>query len=222
MKKTLLVVTLSILSFSSALAQAITVTSLNSNPAEVNSDFTVNIEYTTTNSNDIIYIGLELKNSDGSWAATIAEAFVNPVGASGTDVATSAVVTVPSGVTPSIDLTGGQYYELKVELNAEAWAGWLAGDYPAMTLAAEGTLSVDSNQISKLKVYPNPAFNSLNILGIIKENSDVKINNLQGQTVYSTKNLKNSSIDISQLASGIYLLSIKESNKNRYIKFVKK
>lgn len=222
MKKTLLVLTLSILTFTGAFAQAITVTSLSSNPVEVNSNFTVNIDYTTTNANDIIYIGLELKNSDGSWAATIAEAFVNPVGTSGTDVSTSAIVNVPSATTPSVDLAGGQYYELKVELNAEAWAGWLAGDYPAMTLAAEGTLSIENNELNKLRVYPNPVSDRLSISGIGNKVSDIRIKDLLGKSVYSDINFHSEYIDTSNFLNGIYILSIKDGSSVRNVKFIKK
>ena len=222
MKKTLLVLTLSILTFSGAFAQAITVTSLSSNPVEVNSNFTVNIDYTTTNANDIIYIGLELKNSDGSWAATITEAFVNPVGASGTDVSTSAIVNVPSATIPSTDLAGGQYYELKVELNAEAWAGWLAGDYPAMTLAAEGTLSIENNELNKLRVFPNPVSDRLSISGIGNKVSDIRIKDLLGKSVYSDINFHSEYIDTSNFLNGIYVLSIKDGSSVRNVKFIKK
>ncbi|MEW4923738.1 T9SS type A sorting domain-containing protein [Algibacter sp. 2305UL17-15] len=222
MKKTLLFLSMAIISVCGLMAQSITVTSLVTNPTEVNSDFTVNMEYTTSNANDIIYIGLELKNSDGSWAATIAETTINPVGTSGTDVPTSAVVTVPAGVTPSADLTGGQYYELKVELNAEAWAGWLAGDYPAMTLAAEGTLSIENNELNKVKVYPNPVSDRLNIIGPGHKARDIKIKNLLGKTVYDATNFHSGYVDTSALSSGIYLLLIKDGSTVSNIKFVKK
>lgn len=222
MKKTLLVLSIAILLIANLSAQSITVTSLDTNPAEVNSDFTVNIEYTTANANDIIYIGLELKNSDGSWAATIAEAFINPVGASGTDVSTSAVVTVPSGVTPSASLTGGQYYELKVELNAEAWAGWLAGDYPGMTLVAEGTLSLEDNQINQLRVFPNPVSDKIQLGGVSNNISHIKITDLFGKVVYSDKAFKREYINISNLTAGIYILSVSNDNKVSNVKFVKR
>ena len=222
MKKQLLVFTLTLLSCSMSIAQSVTVTSLNPSTPEVDSNFTVNIEYTTTNANDIIYLGLELKNSDGSWAATIAEAFVNPVGASGTDVSTSAVVTVPSGVTPSASLTGGQYYELKVELNAEAWAGWLAGDYPGVNLVAEGTLSVEDTQINQLRVFPNPTSDKIQLKGISNNISHIKITDLLGKVVYSDKEFKREYINISNLKAGIYILSVSNDNEVSNVKFVKR
>ncbi|MDO5980801.1 T9SS type A sorting domain-containing protein [Flavivirga spongiicola] len=221
MKKTLLALTLSIISISSLMAQSVAVTSLNTNPAEVNSDFIVNIEYSTTNVNDIIYIALELKNSDGNWAATIVEAFVNPVGTSGTDVATSSVITIPSSTTPSADLTGGQYYELKVELNAEGWAGWLAGDYPAMTLVAEGTLSVKENQINQLRVYPNPATKHITIQKSNDKIETITLINLLGESVYSIYKANTNSIDVSNLPSGMYILSVNSGIKVKQTKFVK-
>lgn len=225
MKKQLLFLTLSLSILFSGWSQSITVTSISTNPAEVDAGFTVNINYTTTNANDIIYIGLERKDVNGNWLATMAEKSINPVGTSGTDVAASAIITVPSGITPTADLTGGEYYELKVELNAENWGGWLAGDYPLMTLVPGGTLGVnDENLIKQFTLFPNPVSETLNF----KNNNGlainaIKITNVLGKTVYSQNHvLTLNSIDVSGYSSGLYVLSVKTDKKIEIMKFYKK
>jgi hypothetical protein len=72
-----------------------------------------------------------------------------------------------------------------------------------------------------LKLYPNPSKDILNI--IISGNDDIfklSIINMQGQEVYTEKsvnfsNTKNKSIDISNLPTGIYVLSL-TSDKNKF------
>lgn len=201
-------------------AQSISVTSVNPDPSQVDSDLTINISYSTTNANDIIYIGLELKNSDGSWAATIAETTINPVGSSGTDIATSATITIPASAEPSADLTGGQYYELKTELNMEAWAGWLAGDYPAMTLVG-APLAVEDFNSAKISVYPNPVLDELNIksTNAAFQHKSYLITNVLGKVVATKKDSESLQlINVSSLSKGLYFLQI---DNLRPIKFLK-
>lgn len=220
MKKTLLLVITVILSISNMVAQSLTVTSIDTNPAEVDSDVTLNYEYTNSNPNDIIYIGLELLNSDGSWSATIAETTVNPVGASGTDVSGSAIVSIPNTATPSADLTGGQYYRFKVELNMEAWAGWLAGDYPTMTLAAAGTLAIEDFSSSSIAIYPNPVSDILTVkmTNLSAENNSYKIVSILGKVVLKASSENLESINVSNLSQGLYFLKIGNLNPVKFLK----
>ncbi|MFI1772004.1 T9SS type A sorting domain-containing protein [Thalassobellus citreus] len=202
-------------------AQSISVTSINSNPAEVDGDVTLNITYSTDNANDIIYIGMELKNSDGSWAATIAEGFINPVGVSGTDIATSSTITIPATTTPSADLTDGQYYDIKVELNAEAWAGLLAGDYPTITLAASGTLAVKWFSDETFSIYPNPVSEELNIKASnsASQYKSYVITNVLGKIVAKKSNSKNIElINVSSLSKGLYFLQLDSLKPIKFLK----
>mgnify|MGYP000724920192 CR=1 FL=1 len=64
LKKIVPVLVLSILLVLAVFAQTVTVLSLDSNLAEVNSDFIVSMDYKSSDTNDIIYIGLEQKESD--------------------------------------------------------------------------------------------------------------------------------------------------------------
>ncbi len=66
----------------------------------------------------------------------------------------------------------------------------------------------------KTIVYPNPAENTLNVLSNTDGDSQIMLTNLLGQNVYSSsvKGLVNESIDVSNLASGYYVLSIQSGN----------
>ncbi|MFV9552268.1 T9SS type A sorting domain-containing protein [Algibacter sp. PT7-4] len=202
------------------IAQSISVTSVDPDPSQVDNDLTINISYSTTNANDIIYIGLELKNSDGSWVASIAETTINPVGTSGTDIATSATIAVPASTVPSADLSGGQYYELKTELNMEAWAGWLAGDYPTMTLVG-APLAVEDFNNATISVYPNPVLDELNIksTNAALQNKSYIITNVLGKVV--AKKSKSESlqlINVSGLSKGLYFLQIDNLKPIKFLK----
>ena len=59
-----------------------------------------------------------------------------------------------------------------------------------------------------LFVYPNPVKNVLNIKNA--KNADITIMNLDGRVVKSVKNV--SSVNVSDLADGMYTITIKEGN----------
>ena len=74
----------------------------------------------------------------------------------------------------------------------------------------------------KISIYPNPVSD---ILNVISESSNVKINaasiyNIDGKLML--RNTKNLSIDVSSLASGVYILKVEDMSSNSLIKvFVK-
>jgi hypothetical protein len=85
----------------------------------------------------------------------------------------------------------------------------------------QGTASVENNALLGFSMYPNPATNKLNISA--KEtiqNADVF--NVLGKKVMSLEiNKSSESIDISNLASGIYLIKYNVNDKVGTAKFIK-
>ena len=66
---------------------------------------------------------------------------------------------------------------------------------------------------NKFSIYPNPSSNLIHIKGLDNQASNLDIYNFTGQLIYSeTINENEHTLDISQFASGMYLLKI--SNKN--------
>lgn len=200
--------------------QAQSISATLNDPVEAGSDLTLDITYSNSNSNDIIYAAVELKNSDGSWAATIVESTLNPVGSSGTDVSTMMTLSIPSGTTPSANLTGGQYYDVKIELNMEGWAGWLAGTYPTLTIAAQGTLSLKDLERLPAKIFPNPVANTLSIQ--VENNQEFvsyKIYDISGRLLLSKRGENLENLNVSVLSSGLYFLQL---DSYKPIKFIKR
>ena len=79
--------------------------------------------------------------------------------------------------------------------------------------------SIDDEETSKIRVYPNPSFNILFLEGINTLNL-INIYNSNGTLVYS--NLDCCELDISGLLPGIYLLELKTKEaKSSWHKFVK-
>ena len=82
--------------------------------------------------------------------------------------------------------------------------------------------SIEDNKLSNIEIYPNPANNMVNI----KANSsffgkDYIVNDNLGRTLLLGKIIsENTSVDISNLAKGIYFLTIKE-NLKQVLKLVK-
>ena len=88
-------------------------------------------------------------------------------------------------------------------------------------LYRESTASVDNNALLGFSMYPNPASNRLNISA--KEAiQNAAVYNVLGKKVMSLEiNKSSESIDISNLASGIYLIKYNVNNKVGTAKFVK-
>ena len=83
------------------------------------------------------------------------------------------------------------------------------------------TLSVNNNELLSFSMYPNPASNRLNISA--KETiQNAQIFNILGKKVMSFDINKNSeSIDVSSLASGIYLIKYQLNDATGTAKFIK-
>lgn len=82
-------------------------------------------------------------------------------------------------------------------------------------------LSVNTNTINQVKLYPNPAQDFIKISNI--DIADIAITDISGKTVIMMKNITDSSdIKVSNLNSGIYFITVKNEKINQTIKFVKK
>ncbi|MFK7757899.1 MAG: T9SS type A sorting domain-containing protein [Flavobacteriales bacterium] len=81
----------------------------------------------------------------------------------------------------------------------------------------------ETNLNSQITIYPNPATESLFISGLTSERVDVVIIDLEGRTILSEANVSgNAQIDISTLASGMYIIATQKDNSmistNRFVK----
>jgi len=79
--------------------------------------------------------------------------------------------------------------------------------------------SLDGNDDIKFSVFPNPTTNYLNLS---KNVDSYSIFDLNGKKILESNNYNGSSIDVSFLTSGIYLLNVISGENTKSIKFVKK
>jgi CubicO group peptidase (beta-lactamase class C family) len=75
------------------------------------------------------------------------------------------------------------------------------------------------NDLSEINVFPNPVNNQLNIFGFNKSNYAIEIYNTIGQVQLSVNNIN--TVDVSDLAKGIYFVKIQVENQSKIMKFVK-
>jgi alpha-tubulin suppressor-like RCC1 family protein len=75
--------------------------------------------------------------------------------------------------------------------------------------------------IETINYYPNPSSGLINIKGIDLINADITVYNILGETIKNTQ-ANNNAINISELPSGSYMLSILTANKVRYVKMIVK
>ncbi|GAL67253.1 PKD repeat [Jejuia pallidilutea] len=82
-------------------------------------------------------------------------------------------------------------------------------------------LSVDKNQLNQIKVYPNPTKDFINFDNLPVK-SKLIISNIHGATVKTIETVsKKQTINISDLKSGVYLISIDDINSTYTKKIIK-
>ena len=88
-----------------------------------------------------------------------------------------------------------------------------------VTTTVVENLSVNDNNINRIKIYPNPTKGILNIAANGSIVEEITIFNLQGMVLKNTSN-KNE-IDVSSLATGLYFLQLSVEGKSVTKKFIK-
>jgi len=91
-----------------------------------------------------------------------------------------------------------------------------------ITLETTAKIETRSDDLNGSLLYPNPSNYKINIsTPLNKGNINLEIRNLAGQLIQ--KKSFNSAIilDISDLTTGIYLISLKTNNSSKHLKFIK-
>ncbi|WP_339888837.1 reprolysin-like metallopeptidase [uncultured Flavobacterium sp.] len=127
---------------------------------------------------------------------------------------------------PTTALSGSTRMRVAMKYNGiptscEAFSYGQVEDY-TIVIGGTGKEIVSSsteNNLVDIKLYPNPTSSVLNI-STISENTAVKILNMQGQTVFNGE-VKNNSLDVSNLPVGTYMLEINYNNSKIVKQFIK-
>lgn len=110
-----------------------------------------------------------------------------------------------------------------------------AFDQKGLTVETEVTITVNAttlssesfnktNQFSKVKLYPTPATNILNISGLLNNKDTlIEIIDMNGKIVISKKpRTSMAQINVSNLAKGAYFFSINMGSSKKVLRFIKK
>lgn len=85
-------------------------------------------------------------------------------------------------------------------------------EYATPPITLENSLSIDTQDLDKLAVYPNPVKNHLHVdFNTISGPYFISIYDLMGKRMYTQKVNSNKSLDISFLSQGMYVVEIKTS-----------
>jgi arabinogalactan endo-1,4-beta-galactosidase len=212
----------------SMITQQVTINGFIANPVEQGNNVTTNLTYTANTATNYFYVGLFRRNSSGGWLQTITESTGNQflVPSTGTNISSQVTLSIPLNTTPSNNLTNGEYYDIYVELWTAGWGTKLWTSLSSkLSIVASGSLGVEKKNIDNgLMFYPNPVSNILNIKTPNgKSIQSLKITNILGETVYSEINPKSpTAIDVSNLSSGLYLVSVDSRDRIQQFKFCKK
>lgn len=186
--------------------------------AEIGSTVAIGYQYSLAQPGQI-YCAIELQNGF-TFVSTVVGEFLSPV-AAGSNVPDTFNFLIPNTTVPTASLPSGQNYKLKIELR-NSTGGYLTGQFPNTEINFTPNLSTSNFENNIFNIYPNPTNDFLNIKGI--ENtpiSQVIIMDMLGKKVLATSQLDSNKIDVSNLKSGIYLMTISVNNIQKTIKFIK-
>jgi CubicO group peptidase (beta-lactamase class C family) len=82
------------------------------------------------------------------------------------------------------------------------------------------TLEINDQELNKIVIGPNPATNSISISNVESEKYSVEIFDMIGNSILKVSNQR--TIDISFLASGIYLVNVQQGNQSQTQKLIKR
>ena len=159
-----------------------------------------------------------LKSNEGSLFSTDGSI-------SGTEPAAKNPTTQSTGSVSSAQNMTVMPTELKVFNNALYFQAQFGATQPvALWRLNAGTLSTVENKTLNLQLYPNPTTGMLHLdLPNHLQNAEVRITSTTGQMVFREVDLNgaNWSRDVSDLASGVYLISVTNKDSTFHSKFIK-
>ncbi|NLA23590.1 MAG: T9SS type A sorting domain-containing protein, partial [Bacteroidales bacterium] len=113
--------------------------------------------------------------------------------------------------------TSYYYYFYNWEVETQA----CESAYAKMEITTEDChSSISENSISSIKVFPNPAYNEIQLLGL-DNNSIISISDVNGRILLKNLNYINEKINIEHLPSGIYFINISNEKFSHNQKFIK-
>ena len=101
--------------------------------------------------------------------------------------------------------------------------GWGNGgfDLDAVGVIHQQAVGINELELRNISIYPNPATDMLYV-NLPSTNYSVEVINLMGEVVLKSENKSNTTfIEINNLKSGVYFLTISSEGQQKQMKFVK-
>jgi len=91
---------------------------------------------------------------------------------------------------------------------------WDVGSFNAFTSNSCAVLSTEDNTLTSVDIYPNPATSNIQLTNLNSDATEIRIFDFSGKKVFQQLNGNTQNfIDVSNLKTGIYVLSVIENNK---------
>jgi len=132
----------------------------------------------------------------------------------------SGTFTIPATAT-----SGATRMRISMKYNAiptacETFSAGQVEDYTVNIVTSAARIASSSGEaITPIKLYPNPTTSILNV-SAVSENATYKVYNMLGQTVMNGK-LSNSTINVSNISVGVYILELTDKDVTSINRFVK-
>ncbi|WP_343330616.1 DM13 domain-containing protein [Polaribacter staleyi] len=97
---------------------------------------------------------------------------------------------------------------------------WDLGTFNNFTTSSCSVLDVDSFAIDRIKVYPNPTKDKIQVSNIDGNSTEIRIFNVLGKQVFHQAKISEKTIDVSSFNKGIYLVKIDIDGKSKTQKLV--
>lgn len=163
----------------------------------------------------LIKFGISIYSAQGTFVSDLVAVGVDVMTTTSTAISLMQNVVIPSNTTPSSQLPNGQYYKIDTALFTPAYGAYVKGASSNLTIT--GSLSTTSFNENKVKLYPNPVSDVLNITTSSSFNS-YEIYDVIGKVVLKAKGIQSNQIDVSKLEKGIYLIKFDDKFVNKFIK----
>lgn len=109
-----------------------------------------------------------------------------------------------------------------IELSVQAWNKCNTSNSLSLIINVTTNI-IESSKEKQLTIYPNPTYDKLNIVNKNEKMKEIKVIDIVGKTVkHYIVNNTNTTIDISDLQKGLYIIWIKGKNEIKTAKIIKK
>jgi len=179
------------------------------------STVSITVNYTCPSAR-LIKFGISIYSSTGTFVSDLVAVGVDVSATSSTAVSLPQNLVIPSNATPSSLLPNGQYYKVDTALFTPAYGSYLLGSSSNITITTV-PLSTTSFNENKVKLYPNPVSDFLNITTSLSLNS-YEVYDVLGKVVLKASDTKSNQIDVSKLNKGIYLIKFDDKIVEKFIK----